>query len=92
MTDDDVPPIKLAEEYTARDHLVDAIRFALMHVVRPFARRKWFEATDDAQFAAHQIADQIDQSNIKYEMGPPLKPGNWPVEWSAGYRRKSEEK
>ncbi len=37
--------------------------------------------------AVKQIADQIEQSNIKYEKGPPLEPAPWPKEWSAGYIR-----
>ena len=58
---------------TPREHLRFAIAFALSRLPKDWLRRLQREHVTDevARMAAERIVEQIELSNIRYELGPP---------------------
>ena len=58
---------------TPREHLRFAIAFALSQLPKEWLRRLQREHVTDeiARMAAERIIEQIELSNIRYELGPP---------------------
>ena len=58
---------------TPREHLRFAIAFALSRLPKDWLRRLQREHVTDevAPIAAEHIIEQVERSNIRYEVGPP---------------------